>query len=516
MTSMEEQKKSWRLLCTNIVKIVDSTTNENLEKLAYNLFQENLIRGRGILARAIINQIITTGDITPLAALVCLVNLSMPQTGEILVARCVTLWKKWYLGNDIPKTRKMSCFLAQLITRRVVEDVLALQMLQVMLENGGSEASIHLATEFLNVVGSHLDRTSKTASSAVYDQLRLVVQENRASDSTKREILRCLELRRTAKHPYIRTQDADEATHFVDLTDLQDPQSELNVFQYDPDFAVADAAYNDLKNQVVLNMEARESEARDNANARDTAHDPSRDTIDMTDAATLQAQKTIYLTIMSSMSADEAVHKLLRLKADDAVVADMVVKSCLQEKTYSKYFGVIGEKLCGRGLRWQRVFVDQFREKYDTCYQFEGPQLRNIGRFFGHLIAADKLDPCTTLGHITLTETHTTSSSRVFIKFLFQELVEELGVVELKSTLTHRDIRLHIQGLFPESRADTDHLMFSINYFTAIGLGVLTEDMRLVLDSMSRGRSPTRSLGSYSRSESYSRLPSREGRLEST
>ena len=73
---------------------------------------------------------------------------------------------------------------------------------------------------------------------------------------------------------------------------------------------------------------------------------------------------------------------------------------------------------------------------------------------------------------------------------------------------------------------DADAIRFSINFFTAIGLGVLTEEMRYVLDNLSepeeeddRGRSRSRSYSrsasssSYnSRSRSYSRSQSRSSR----
>ncbi|KAM9888807.1 hypothetical protein OXX79_012612, partial [Metschnikowia pulcherrima] len=175
--------------------------------------------------------------------------------------------------------------------------------------------------------------------------------------------------------------------------------------------------------------------------------------IDKTDNELIKKQKLVYLSIMSSMSPDEAVHKLLRLSQteniENAILIDMVVKCCAQEKTYSKYFGVVGERICRSSELLGRAFVAQFQALYDTIHQYEGAQLRNMGKLFGHLIAIDTLPLRGTLGYILLTETDTSSAGRVFIKFLFQEMVEELGIAELESLLRDSNVREDLRGLFP-------------------------------------------------------------------
>ncbi|KAM9916285.1 hypothetical protein OXX59_010101, partial [Metschnikowia pulcherrima] len=104
--------------------------------------------------------------------------------------------------------------------------------------------------------------------------------------------------------------------------------------------------------------------------------------IDKTDNELIKKQKLVYLSIMSSMSPDEAVHKLLRLSQtgniENAILIDMVVKCCAQEKTYSKYFGVVGERICRSSELLGRAFVAQFQALYDTIHQYEGAQLRNM------------------------------------------------------------------------------------------------------------------------------------------
>lgn len=72
-----------------------------------------------------------------------------------------------------------------------------------------------------------------------------------------------------------------------------------------------------------------------------------------------------------------------------------------------------------------------FEETYKTIHRFETNRLRNIAKLFAHLLASDGLGwECFIC--VTLTEHDTTSSSRIFLKILFLELVEALGLVSLK------------------------------------------------------------------------------------
>ena len=72
--------------------------------------------------------------------------------------------------------------------------------------------------------------------------------------------------------------------------------------------------------------------------------------------------------------------------------------------------------------------------QYSTCHRLETNKLRNISKFFAHLCYTDAL-PWTCLSIIHLNEEETTSSSRIFIKILFQELAEYMGLVKLNERL---------------------------------------------------------------------------------
>jgi pre-mRNA-splicing factor CWC22 len=54
-----------------------------------------------------------------------------------------------------------------------------------------------------------------------------------------------------------------------------------------------------------------------------------------------------------------------------------------------------------------------------TVHRLDTNKLRNVAKFFAHLLHTDAIT-WAVLDHIRLTEDDTTSSSRIFIKILFQ------------------------------------------------------------------------------------------------
>ena len=68
------------------------------------------------------------------------------------------------------------------------------------------------------------------------------------------------------------------------------------------------------------------------------------------------------------------------------------------------------------------------------------------------------------------------SSSRIFVKIMMNEIMKDMGLKTLAERFKDPEIRHGCQGMF---RMDVPkNTRFSINYFTSIGLGILTEEMR--------------------------------------
>lgn len=80
------------------------------------------------------------------------------------------------------------------------------------------------------------------------------------------------------------------------------------------------------------------------------------------------------------------------------------------------------------------LFEQIFADTYGTTHRLDTNRLRNVGKFFAHLLFTDAIS-WEVLEAVKLNEDDTTSSSRIFIKILFQELVEYLGLAKLNERL---------------------------------------------------------------------------------
>lgn len=97
----------------------------------------------------------------------------------------------------------------------------------------------------------------------------------------------------------------------------------------------------------------------------------------------------------------------------------MLLECCSQERTYLRYYGLLGQRFCMINKVHQENFETCFVNQYSMIHRLETNKLRNVAKFFAHLLGTDAL-PWHVLSYIRLTEEDTTSSSRIFIKILFQ------------------------------------------------------------------------------------------------
>lgn len=161
----------------------------------------------------------------------------------------------------------------------------------------------------------------------------------------------------------------------------------------------------------------------------------------------------------------------------------MLLECCSQERTYLRYYGLLGQRFCMINKVHQENFEKCFVQQYSMIHRLETNKLRNVAKFFAHLLGTFAL-PWHVLSYIRLTEEDTTSSSRIFIKILFQELSEHLGIRLLNERLNDPTMQESFESIFPKD--NPKNTRFCINFFTSIGLGGLTENLREYLKNMPR------------------------------
>lgn len=499
-TSKEYQRMAWEALKKSINGLINKVNVSNIKHIVPELFGENLIRGRGLFCRSIMKAQAASLPFTPIyAAMAAIVNTKLPQVGELLLGRLIVQFRKAFKRNDKAVCISSTTFIAHLCNQQVAHEMLAAQILLLLLHKP-TDDSVEIAVGLTREVGQHLEEMSPAIAHAVFDQFRNILHE---ADIDKRvqymiEVLFQVRKDKYKDNPAIReeldlVEEEDQITHRTSLDDEIDTQDGLNVFKYDPQWEEHEEAYKKLKAEILGEGSEYEDEDESDETSEDEEDEEERqmEIRDQTNTDLVNLRRTIYLTIMSSIDFEECCHKLMKLSlppGQEPELPSMIIECCSQERTYSKFYGLIGERFSKLNRLWADLFEASFAKYYETIHRYDTNRLRNIARFFGHLLTTDAIG-WHVLSIIHLNEEETTSSSRIFIKILFQDLAEHLGLSKLQERLKDPILRPSFDGLFPMD--NPRNTRFSINYFTSIGMGVLTEEMREHLKNLPKPTVPT-------------------------
>uniref|UniRef100_A0A453GF85 MI domain-containing protein n=1 Tax=Aegilops tauschii subsp. strangulata TaxID=200361 RepID=A0A453GF85_AEGTS len=497
--SPEYQRLTWDALKKSINGLVNKVNATNIKNLVPELLAENLVRGRGLFCQSCIkSQMASPGFTDVFAALVAVVNTKFPEIGRLLLVRVMLQLKRAYKRNDKPQLLAATKFIAHLVNQVVVHELVALELLTVLLDNP-SDDSVEVAVGFVKECGAILQDLTPQGLHAMFERFRGILHEGEI-DKRVQFLIEGLFAIRKAKFqgfPAIRpeldlVEQEDQFTHDMSLETELDPETNLNVFRVNPNFAEDEKAYENLKKSILGEDDEDEegsddaSDGEDEEESDDEEDEEQMEIRDKTETNLINLRRTIYLTIMSSVDFEEAGHKLLKIKLEPGQEMElniMLLECCSQERTYLRYYGLLGQRFCMINKVFQENFEKCFVQQYSMIHRLETNKLRNVAKFFAHLLGTDAL-PWHVLAYIRLTEEDTTSSSRIFIKILFQELSEHLGIRLLNERLNDPNMQESFESVFP--RDHPKNTRFSINFFTSIGLGGITESLREYLKNMPR------------------------------
>ncbi|XP_059628862.1 uncharacterized protein LOC132271492 [Cornus florida] len=499
-SSLEYQRLTWDALRKSINGLVNKVNATNIKNIIPELFGENLIRGRGLFCRSCMkSQMASPGFTHVFSALVAVVNTKFPEVGELLLRRIVLQLKRAYKRNDKPQLLAAVKFVAHLVNQQVVHELVALELLTLLLEKP-TDDSVEVAVGFVTECGSILQDLCPKGLHGIFERFRGILHEGEI-DKRVQFLIEGLFAIRKAKfqgYPAVRAEldlveQEDQLTHEISLQEEIDPEITLDIFKPDPQFTENEQRYEELKKTILGDESDDEDEADSDAGSDDEDDEESDEDDeeqmkikDETETNLVNLRRTIYLTIMSSVDFEEAGHKLLKIKLESGQEMElniMLLECCSQERTYLRYYGLLGQRFCTINKVYQENFEKCFVQQYSMIHRLETNKLRNVAKFFAHLLGTDAL-PWHVLAYIRLTEEDTTSSSRIFIKILFQELSEHLGIHRLNERLTDQTMQDSFESIFP--RDNPKNTRFAINFFTSIGLGGITENLREYLKNMPR------------------------------
>ncbi|KAL0806116.1 hypothetical protein Bca101_098608 [Brassica carinata] len=254
-------------------------------------------------------------------------------------------------------------------------------------------------------------------------------------------------------HPAVRPEldlVEDKYSHDVSLNDEIVPETSLDVFKPDPDFIENEKKYEALKKELLGEDESEDEDGSDASSEdydeeeEDESGEEQMRIRDETETNLVNLRRTIYLTIMSSVDFEEAGHKLLKIKLEpgqEMELCIMLLECCSQERTYLRYYGLLGQRFCMINKIHQENFEKCFVQQYSMIHRLETNKLRN-------------------------------------------ELSEHLGIRLLNERLQDPTMQESLESIFPKD--NPKNTRFAINFFTSIGLGGITESLREYLKNMPR------------------------------
>lgn len=503
--SEEYQRFSWEALRKSINGHVNKVNVSNIKNIVIELFKENVLRGKGLYCRCIVKAQAASPSFTAVyAALTAIINTKFPQVGILLLKRLLSQFKRGYRRGDKNVCLATARFLAHCVNQRLVHEILALQLIMLLLESP-TDASIEVSVAFIRDCGAFLSENSPKAVNTIFDRFRDILHECNVEKRTQYMIEVLFQVRRDKfkDNPAIPPgldliEEDDQLVHMITIDDEDlDPEEDCNVFRFDPNFLENEEKYKKISKEILGDDEDEESD-RDSDNDEDDEDDEEGDQgstrltqiQDETDINNMNFRRAIYLTIMSSFSFEECAHKLMKLDmkpGQEQAFASMMIECCSVERTYISMYGLVTERFCKLNRTWMAVFTQEFERAYKTIHRYEINLLRNIAKFFAHLLSTDAIS-WEVFVLVRLTEADTTSSLRIFLKIILQDLSEFLGIKQLLTRMKNPELVVRVstdsgtvvrhvfEGMFPKD--NPRNTRFAINYFTSIGLDALTDDLR--------------------------------------
>ena len=326
-SSVEYQRIAWEALKKSINGLINKVNTSNIKNIVPELFSENLVRGQGLFCRSLMKAQSASLPFTPVyACLVAVVNTKFPQIGELLLMRLISQFRRAYKRSDKNVCLAVTKFLAHLVNFRVANEIVALQLLTLLLEKP-TDDSVEVAVGFMREVGFFLSEESSRATNAVFERFRAILHEGIIDKRTQYMVEVLFQIRKDKFRDNIAIpeeldliEEEDQMTHDIGLTDDLETQDALNVFQVDPTFLENEAKYVSIKKEILGDESEGEDEEEEEESEEDEQEfeqeqkEKAQVLIqDQTNTNIVNLRRAIYLTIMSALTFEECTHKLMKL-----------------------------------------------------------------------------------------------------------------------------------------------------------------------------------------------------------
>merc|ERR1719186_1170900 len=364
------QRLAWEALKKSINGLINKVNSPNIAVIVRELFAENIVRGRGLLVQSVIQAQTASPTFTHVyAALAAIINSKFPNIGELLIKRLIINFKRGFKRKDKLRCTSSVRFIGHLVNQQVAHEVLALEILTLLLE-APTDDSAEVAITFLKEVGQKLTEVSPRGIHAIFERLRHVLHESTLDKRTQYMIEVMFQVRKDGfkDNPSIPeeldlVEEDDQFTHMITLDDATGGEEILNVFKHDADYVENEDKYGAIKAEL---LEEDSGDSSGSGSGSDSDSDSDEEAakatpiVDATETNLIALRRTIYLTIQSALD-------------------------------YEKFFGLMGQRFCQVTRTYQEPFSKIFLDTYNTVHRLETGKLRNVAKFYSHLLYTDAI-----------------------------------------------------------------------------------------------------------------------------
>lgn len=231
------QRISWEALKKSIHGFINKINVDNIGIVTRELLKENIVRGRGLLCRSIIQAQAASPTFTHVyAALVSVINSKFPNIGELLLQRLVVTFRRGFRRNDKAICVTASKFIAHLVNQRVAHEILALEILTLLVETP-TDDSVEVAIAFLKECGQKLTEVTGKGVNAIFEMLKNILHEGRLEKRVQYMIEVVFQVRKDGFKDHVPVleqlelvEEDDQFTHLIMLEEATETQDILSKF----------------------------------------------------------------------------------------------------------------------------------------------------------------------------------------------------------------------------------------------------------------------------------------------
>lgn len=235
-SSVAYQRLAWEALKKSVHGHINKINVGNIGIIIKQLLKENIVRGRGLLCRSVIQAQAASPTFTNVyAALVAAVNSRFPNIGELLLKRLVIQFKRGFKRNDKSTCISSASFIAHLVNQKVAHEILALELLTLLVETP-TDDSVEVAIAFLKECGQKLTEVSSKGVNAIFEMLRNILHEGKLDKRVQYMIEVVFQVWKDGfkDHPAVIEElelvpEEEQFTHLLMLDDATDAQDILSM-----------------------------------------------------------------------------------------------------------------------------------------------------------------------------------------------------------------------------------------------------------------------------------------------